>query len=281
MISGAVLIAGVLFKLLKNKINLIITNIQERIPARFLFFLIVVVLGLISSMITAIIAALVLVEIVNSLKLDRKSEVALVIITCFAIGLGAALTPIGEPLATIAIAKLHADFWYLARNLGFLIIPAIIVLGLFAAFFIRPHRELHGLEGKELEERYKDVIIRALKVYLFVMALVLLGTGLKPGVDRFVLGLDSQILYWLNMVSAILDNATLTAAEISDKMVLEQIIAILMGLLISGGMLIPGNIPNIISASLLKIHSKEWAQLGVPLGLIIMLFFYIIIFYLI
>ena len=65
MISGAVLIAGVLFKLLKNKINLIITNIQERIPARFLFFLIVVVLGLISSMITAIIAALVLVEIVN------------------------------------------------------------------------------------------------------------------------------------------------------------------------------------------------------------------------
>lgn len=98
-------------------------------------FLIVVILGLMSSVITAIIAALLLVEIVNIFTLDRKSEVALVIISCFAIGLGATLTPIGEPLATIVISKLHADFWYLFRNFGGYIIPAIIVLGLFAAFF--------------------------------------------------------------------------------------------------------------------------------------------------
>jgi predicted cation transporter len=43
-----------------------------------------------------------------------------------------------------------------------------------------------------------------------------------------------------------------------------------LGLLISGGMLIPGNIPNIISAHSLHIKSTEWARLGVPLGLIIM-----------
>ena len=46
--------------------------------------------------------------------------------------------------------------------------------------------------------------------------------------------------------------------------------AILLGLLISGGMLIPGNIPNIIAAGKLNITSLEWARFGVPVGLIAM-----------
>lgn len=280
IISAAVFIFGFLFKVLKKNINSVIRSIQKYIPDQILFFLIVVILGLLSSIITAIIAALFLVELVNALKLDRKSEVSLTIISCFSIGLGAALTPIGEPLATIVISKLYADFWYLFRNFGLLIIPTIIALGLFAAFFIRPNQASLGLISKQQEESLKEVIIRALKIYLFVMALTFLGTGLKPMIDRFVLGLASQLLYWINMISAILDNATLAAAEISDKMAINQIMAILMGLLISGGMLIPGNIPNIISASKLNIQSKEWARLGVPLGLIIMILFYLIIFYL-
>jgi len=51
-----------------------------------------------------------------------------------------------------------------------------------------------------------------------------------------------------------------------------------MGLLISGGMLIPGNIPNIISAGKLDITSKEWARLGIPLGLVSMGIYFIILF---
>ena len=51
-----------------------------------------------------------------------------------------------------------------------------------------------------------------------------------------------------------------------------------MGLLISGGMMIPGNIPNIISAGKLKIKSSEWIKLGVPLGLVIMIVYYVILF---
>lgn len=234
MISAAVLIAGILFQRFREKINRAISGIQQRISTRLLLFLIVTVLGLLSSVITAIIAALILVEIVTILKLDRKSEVAIVIITCFAIGLGAALTPVGEPLATIVISKLEVDFWYLARTLGGYIIPAIIGLGFLAAFTIRPYSSETGLAENEQGEEFKEVVIRALKVYLFVMALVFLGTGLKPLIDRFILGLPSQILYWLNMISAILDNATLAAAEISDKMSTDQIIAIMMGLLISG-----------------------------------------------
>jgi predicted cation transporter len=57
-----------------------------------------------------------------------------------------------------------------------------------------------------------------------------------------------------------------------------QIEAALMGFLIAGGMLIPGNIPNIISAGKLGITNKEWARLGVPLGLVTMAVYFVIIF---
>jgi predicted cation transporter len=80
------------------------------------------------------------------------------------------------------------------------------------------------------------------------------------------------------MVSAILDNATLTAAEISPQMHMNQIRAVLMGLLISGGMLIPGNIPNIISAGKLKIRSRTWARYGVPLGLVLLVVYFAALF---
>jgi predicted cation transporter len=110
------------------------------------------------------------------------------------------------------------------------------------------------------------------------MALVLLGEGFKPIIFTYFTQIPPTVLYWVNMVSAILDNATLAAAEIGPAMSELQIKSILMGLLISGGMLIPGNIPNIISASKLGITSKEWARLGVPIGLVSMGIYFIIIF---
>jgi len=76
----------------------------------------------------------------------------------------------------------------------------------------------------------------------------------------------------------VLDNATLAAAEISPALSLPQITSALMGLLIAGGMLIPGNIPNIIAAGRLEITSREWAGVGVPLGLVLMVFFFILLF---
>ena len=60
---------------------------------------------------------------------------------------------------------------------------------------------------------------------------------------------------------------------------LLQIKSALMGLLLAGGMLIPGNIPNIISAGKLKIKSSEWARFGVPLGLLVMTgYFFLLMF---
>jgi predicted cation transporter len=69
----------------------------------------------------------------------------------------------------------------------------------------------------------------------------------------------------------------LAAAEIGPNMGIIQIKSALLGLLISGGMLIPGNIPNIISAGKLKIKSSEWARFGVPVGLLIMTGYFIIL----
>jgi len=109
------------------------------------------------------------------------------------------------------------------------------------------------------------------------MALVFLGEGFKPVILDYVVQIPAEGLYWVNMVSAVLDNATLAAAEISPVLSVQQIKSAVLGLIIAGGMLIPGNIPNIICANKLKIKSKEWARFGVPIGLILMTIIFVLI----
>ena len=276
-ITLAVLIAGVLFHYLRTYLDHVMRRVLITVPLSVIVFSGIVILGLLSSVISAIIAALLLVELITVLPLHRHAEVNLTIIACFAIGLGAALTPLGDPLSTIVVSKLggqpyHAGFYYLFTLLAQYVIPAVLVLGVVGIFFVRQIEEdtEESLAAEEEEEKLGEVFVRAGKVYLFVMALIFLGAGFKPLIDAYLLKLPSQILFWVNMVSAILDNATLAAAEIGPSLSVAQIKSALLGLLISGGMLIPGNIPNIIAAHALHITSTEWARLGVPLGLIIM-----------
>lgn len=291
-IALAVLLAGALFFILHEKFNIIMNRFFQKVSLPLVVFIIIVVLGMLSSVITAIVAAIILVELIVLLPLARYQKIVVCVIACYSIGFGAALTPIGEPLATIAISKLDQDFFYLMKLLGKFIVPSVIAMGIIGAIYTwnisrSQNKEdvkqdlafTEDLNNHEvLEDSWSSIIIRALKVYLFVMALVFLGEGFAPLIDMYILDLDCRILYWANMVSAVLDNATLTAAEISPQMGILQIKAILMGLLISGGMLIPGNIPNIISASKLKISMTEWAKIGTPMGLVIMAFFFFILF---
>src|SRR4030095_4063686 len=127
-----------------------------------------------------------------------------------------------------------------------------------------------SLTAEEEEEKLSEVFVRAAKVYVFVMALIFLGAGFKPLIAAYLTKMSSQALFWIKMISAVLDNATLAAAEIGLSLTEAQIKSALLGLLISGGMLIPGNIPNIIAAHALHIKSTECARLVAPLGLIIM-----------
>ena len=275
----AVLIGGFLFKVLATHIKIALTNILKHISLKFFVFLVIVFLGLLSSVITAIIASLLLVEIISILPISRKNKININIISCFSIGVGAVLTPIGEPLATVVVSKLNVDFWFLFNEFGVYIIPCIIILGIIGTAYAKGEKdEENKTEEVAIEETNRTIIIRALKIFLFIIALDLLGEGFKPIIDTYVIALDTRYLYWVNMCSAVLDNATLAAAEISIKMSELQVKAVLMGLLISGGMMIPGNIPNIISAGKLKIKSREWIKLGVPLGLVIMVVYYVILF---
>ncbi len=277
-ITAAVFLSGLLFAWARPRFVPAMRWLLSRTGPAILAGSAVVLLGLGSSVITAMIASLVLVEFIAAMQLRRSDEVRVVVLACFAIGLGAALTPVGEPLSTIATSKLDQDFWFLARLLGRWIIPGVLVLGVVAAV-LRMQPAGEGLtRGVETTEWYVEVLGRAARVYLFVMGLTLLGEGFRPLIDRFVIGLDARLLYWINMISAILDNATLTAAEISPRMANEQVRAVLMGLLISGGMLIPGNIPNIIAAGKLNIRSREWARVAVPIGAVLLVTYFLLLF---
>mgnify|MGYP000973362294 CR=1 FL=1 len=288
-ITAAVLIAGLIFRISVKKIKTFVNFITLKIPLPVFIFLLITILGLMSSLITAIISALILVEIIHALPIKHNRKVILTVIACFSIGLGAVLTPIGEPLSTIVVSSLKADFFYLFRNIGIYVIPGVIVMGLLGALVAARSEKVSGASNEDenwiLEEKniiqaesFNDVFVRALKIFLFIIALELLGAGFKPLINTYIIHLDSRILYWINMSSAVLDNATLAAAEISPAMSLKQVQAILMGLLLSGGMLIPGNIPNIISAGKLNIKSREWAKIGLPIGICMLLIYFVIVF---
>jgi predicted cation transporter len=277
-ITLAVLLAGLFCKWGQAPLEKMILSLSQFVTPRIFLGFTVIILGLVSSIITAIIAAIVLVIIVNVMPLDRKSEIRFTVLACFSIGLGAALTPIGEPLATITISKLNTDFFYLINLIGPEVIPAVVAFGVLTWLLVRPQESIHSLGSKQKAESYKEIVIRSSKIYLFVMGLTFLGHGFEPLINEYIIGLHPMLLYWINMISAILDNATLAAAEISPTMDSITIRAVLLGLIISGGMLIPGNIPNIISAGKLNITSKEWAYFGVPVGLITMAVYFVILF---
>jgi predicted cation transporter len=279
-----VLIVGLIIFFAHVQIQQAIQTMVNRMPLYALIFFLICGLGIVSSIISAILAAIILVEIVCALPLGRPEKIGVTVISCFSIGLGAALTPLGEPLSTIAISKLSGDpyyagFGFLLDLLGIYIIPGILAMGILGVVFLqRQGAPTEGLECKLVRESIRDVVIRAGKVYLFIMALVFLGEGFKPLILEYIIQIPSEGLYWVNIVSAILDNATLAAAEIGPQLSLIQIKSALMGLLIAGGMLIPGNIPNIIAAGKMGITSKEWARYGVPLGFALMVVYFAILF---
>src|SRR3989338_3651284 len=140
-ITLAVLVFGIVFKWSRRFLDTFITKALNAVSLSIFVFLLIFILGSLASVITAIIASLVLVEIISMLQLDKKHETRIVIIACFSIGLGAVLTPIGEPLSTIATAKLagppyHAGFFFLAKIFWPWVISGVLLLGLLAAGYV-------------------------------------------------------------------------------------------------------------------------------------------------
>lgn len=280
----ATLVFGLAFRAVREPLKKKIAALEDRLGPRLFAFLLIFILGLISSVITAIIAALILCEVVSAINLDKKYETRLVIFACFSIGMGAALTPIGEPLSTIAVAKLRGgaldgDFLMLVRVFGIYILPGLMLISLVGGFFRGTRVTRSESLTEDFAESLGHIALRAFKVYIFVMALVLLGAGFKPLIDMHISKMPAALLYWVNITSAILDNATLAAAELGPLMSVAQVKGIIMGIIISGGMLIPGNIPNIIVANKLRISSRQWAIAGAPLGFFLMTVYFGILYF--
>jgi predicted cation transporter len=282
-IFQVVLVFGLLVHYFNKPFCKVIVSLANKLGPTTFIALLIIGLGLISSVVSVIVTACLLSEVISVLPFSRSDKMRIVVVTCFAVGLGAGLTPLGEPLSTIMVQKLagppyYADFLFPIRHLGIYIVPGVLAIGLFGAF--RIGRKL-VLKGQDIESEYnetlKTVIMRAIKVYIFVAALILLGEGLQPLIVWYFTKIPAWALYWINSLSAILDNATMTAMEIGPTMAISQIISAAMALLIAGGMLIPGNIPNIVAAGRLKINMKEWAVIGVPFGIAMMAIYFLVL----
>jgi predicted cation transporter len=85
-------------------------------------------------------------------------------------------------------------------------------------------------------------------------------------VEQYVIHWGNTPLYAVNTLSAVLDNSTMAAAEISPALPEPKFMYILFSLMVSGGMMITGNIPNIVTSGRLKIGMKEWLKTGLPVG---------------
>jgi predicted cation transporter len=258
-----------------------IVSLADKLGPKLFLFLFIALLGLLSSVISVIVTAVILAEIVAVLPFSRAHKIKTVVVACFAVGLGAVLTPVGEPLSTILVSKLsgapyNAGFFFPVDMFAIYIVPGVIAVALYGTWYIGRDISVQAdMVDAKYTETLRGVIMRAVKVFIFVAALILLGEGMKPLIVWYLDKISPYALYWINTISAFLDNATLTAVEIGPVMSRFQIVSAIMGLLIAGGMLIPGNIPNIVAAERLKIGMKEWAVIGVPLGVVIMVIYFI------
>jgi len=210
------------------------------------------------------------VEAISLLRCDRWAEIAATVFACFGIGFGASLTPLGMPGIAVVLRSLHADFWYLTRLLGPFIVVGVTLAAVPILFL--PFASSKPLEVTEEKDSWGLVLlIRSAKVYVFIAGLVALSDGLRPLVDTYIHRLPNGLLFWLNTISAVVNNSTLAAVEIGPSMNINQQRAALLGLLISGGALVTGNIPNIVAASRLGITSREWARIGLGTGALLLI----------
>ena len=266
MITIAVIVAALIFRATRIRLDESFGWMRARIRRSILTAISIFLVAMLSSIITAIVAALVLVEVVGLLHLHDGPRVRVVVAGCFAIGLGSALTPAGGPLSTLAASALHLGFFGLFDLLAPSVVPGVVAMSLLAGYFASGEY-FDASPGPQVRETLADVFRQGAKLYGFIVGLVLIGAAYEPLARRFVPMLNDAALFWANTISAVLDNATLVAIEIR-ALPSGRARDVILALLISGGMLIPGNIPNVIAAGALKIESGRWARIAIPIGLV-------------
>jgi len=262
--------AGMLFGALRPVLDRSFAAMRSVLPRPLLAGLVVLIIGLLSSAITAVIAALMLVEGVTLMGLGPAERTRVVVLGCFAIGLGSTLTPIGGPLATLAASAMNLNFMDLFILLSPWIFPGVAAVSVLTTYYARGPYDLVAVDASPSpHERTRQALMQGLRIFAFIAGLILIGKACAPLASHYVGRLSDGALFWANTISAALDNATLVAIEF-HQINRQRAQAALLSLMVSGGMLIPGNVPNIVCANKLSMRSSEWARTGLPLGLIML-----------
>ena len=274
-VAFIVLVVSVIFNNYSRYIFRVLFAFFRNLAPQYSFALLVFLLGMTSSLVSVTVSALVLAEVLKVVNLERTATVRITVFACYAIGLGAVLTPLAEPLGLIINNALtgaphHADFFFLLRHFFWWIMPAILLLSAAAGYSARHAGTTMQMHIREDKETYGSMLRRTWHIYMFVGALNLISTGLRPLAQSTITHLGGKVLFLANAVSVIIDNATLAAIEIVPTISMNDLIYMVIGLAAFGSMLVQGNLPNIVAAEKLGIKSREWASIAVPTGVALM-----------
>ena len=273
-VAFIVLVVSVIFNYYSRYIFRILFILFRYLEPQYSFAILVFLLGMTSSVFSVTVAALVLAEVLQVVNLEREQTIRVTVCACYAIGLGAVLLPLAEPLGLVihnelVSGPLKADFFFMLRHFFWWIAPGVAVLALAAGYTVRHANTQTQLHIREDKEGYKSMLRRTWHIYLFVAALHLISTGLRPFAQSTVAHLSGKVLFWANSASVIIDNATLAAIEITPSVTTHNLLYMVLGLVAFGSMLVQGNLPNIVAAEKLGIKSREWARVAVPLGIVL------------
>jgi predicted cation transporter len=205
----SVLVFGPTFRLLRDYLDQLFSRLIQTLDPRIVCFCLLIVLGFLAAFITPVASALVFVEAISLLRCDRRVGIAATVFACLAIGFGAGLTPLGMPGIAVVLRSLHAGFWYLALLLGPVIVAGVILAALPTLFL--PFASSRRVDAAEEKDSWNLVLlIRPGKVYIFIAGLVALSDGLRPLVDAYIHRLRIGLLFWMNTISAVVNNSTRT-----------------------------------------------------------------------
>lgn len=218
---------------------------------------------------TGVVAALFLIELLRALpmSLERRREAAVLGVS--AVGLTAGLSAVGSPAAAVVLAKLAAapyatGPWLLFDLAGPWVLSGAVALAMAAG-------ALAG-DGSGAETPPEDplalwtVLVMAGRLFAALCGLILLGAGVLPAFTEVLRGVPPWGLYWLNSVSAVLDNGVLAAVEFDPGMLQDQLRFAYCGILAADPLLVIAAAPNLVAAVRLGITPRQWASVGIPAG---------------
>ena len=214
-ISVAVIVAALLFGWPRPGLDRVFERTRRQVSRPVLTAVSVFLIASISSLITAIVGALVLVEVIGLLRLADGQRVRVTVAGCFAIGMGAALTPLGEPLSTLAARALDLEFMGLFHLLAPWVFPGVLASSIVAGVFARGEYD-EAPAGAHVRQTYGAIFFQAAKVFAFIAGLVMISSAYGPIANEYVSRMSNDLLFWANTVSAALDNATLVALEVHE-----------------------------------------------------------------